>query len=467
MLSTFQPREWKAFAYFLESRVLRHRAELLHILAMHKDAILAPGSADISLQGLHSAVLGPEAPFEAQEVRYLLADLSQQVEAFWIEKALREQPVARHNLLIGVLKKRRLTKLAGIELRKAKRKLAETPRQNMDTLVEAFRLRALDFDVAALQDNRSPDHSLREVMAAAELLHRAARLKYGNVLVNLRNVVATPVTEEEIHALRRLGEDPEFAEEPVVRIYYHILLTLTEPETEAHYHHLKAALLTHGDSFQKEALNEMYAFALNYSIKKLNQGRSEYLQELFDLYIALLEREIIFEENYILQQHFKNIVTVGIRLQQYGWTEDFIVRYSKRIEPDARKNAYTYNMAALYYAKGAYSGALKLLREVEFTDIYYHLDSKSLLLKTYFELRDWEPFMSLIEAFRIYLRRNKMISDYQRKVYLNFLKYAKRLSRLLHKRGQSLPKLIAEMDRVGEIADLGWLRRKALAARKA
>ncbi|MEM7040176.1 MAG: hypothetical protein AAF570_24625 [Bacteroidota bacterium] len=111
--------------------------------------------------------------------------------------------------------------------------------------------------------------------------------------------------------------------------------------------------------------------------------------------------------------------------------------------------------------RGAYSNAKKLLREVEFTDVYYHLDSKALLLKTYFELRDWEPLESLIEAFRIYLRRNKMISDYQRKVYLNFLKFAKKLYRYHHRRGPSIPVILADMETTREIADLRWLRQKA------
>ena len=52
-----------------------------------------------------------------------------------------------------------------------------------------------------------------------------------------------------------------------------------------------------------------------------------------------------------------------------------------------------------------------MLLKVEFNDVYYHLDSKSLLMKVYFELDEYDAFSSLVDAFKIYLRRNQTISE--------------------------------------------------------
>ncbi|MEM7037986.1 MAG: hypothetical protein AAF570_13465, partial [Bacteroidota bacterium] len=341
LLATFQPREWKSFRYFLHRNAVLETDPVYRFLDILQAHFQAAEAAEWDAAYIFQAVFSADIPYDNKRLRYLQTELTAKIEAFWMEKELAAQPLMQRNLLISALKKRRLTKWAGLELRKAEAEIAAEAAHGLDALVTRFVTRMLAYELAALQDNRSPDHSLREIMDAAVLLQHAAHLKYGNVLVNLRNVVATPVTAEEIAGLRQIGESPTHAEEPIIAVYYHILLTLTEPDDEAHYHRLKAILQRHHGDFDREELGQMYAFALNYSIKKLNQGHATYLQELFELYQTLVEQETIFEGKYILQQHFKNIVTVGIRLGEYGWTEEFIRTYSRRITPEARKNAYT------------------------------------------------------------------------------------------------------------------------------
>jgi hypothetical protein len=93
---------------------------------------------------------------------------------------------------------------------------------------------------------------------------------------------------------------------------------------------------------------------------------------------------------------------------------------------------------------------------VEFSDVYYQLDSKSILLKTYFELEETESFFYHASAFRVFLKRNKLVSDYQRTIYLNLIRYA---SQLMRAEGQQ--KKIAVIKKKIEtnrnIADLNWL----------
>lgn len=74
-----------------------------------------------------------------------------------------------------------------------------------------------------------------------------------------------------------------------------------------------------------------------------------------------------------------------------------------------------------------YKGAIRLLQNVVFTDVFYHLGAKLMLLKMYYETEQTEPFYSLIDAFNIYLYRNKGISIYQRKSYLNLIRFTKKL----------------------------------------
>ncbi len=482
VISTFSPREWKAFETFLEGRNFKRKAEVLDLFWFLKDRCLAAVVVEPSKEEIASTLfLGDKI----QEVRYLESDLVKWIESWWVHKELQQDTVLKQTILLRALQKRSLQKPFRQILDSAFDALEKTPYRDMDYLLKRYQLNNLAFEFATLQENRGIDPGLPAMLADLEVLYRTGSLKYGSILVNLGNVVSAQVDPEMIERLRHIGdwrglcesgevgdlrefqkeggrrESNEGNDAVGIEIYHAVLLTLIDPGEEGHYQKLLDLLESSSRFFGEDEIGQLYAFALNYCIKKLNEGKGEYLQQLFVLYQRLLDKEVIFSGPFILQQHFKNIVTTALRLGEFAWTERFLRGYTPRVSPEARENASTYNFAALYFATGAYSKAMRLLQEVEFTDVYYHVDSKALLLKTYYELEEWEPLLSLVDAFGNYLRRNRMISEYQRKVYWNFLKFAKKLVRKHLGSRKPVEEIVREMEEVQEIADLRWLRLKA------
>ena len=96
-----------------------------------------------------------------------------------------------------------------------------------------------------------------------------------------------------------------------------------------------------------------------------------------------------------------------------------------KLPDDQRENAYTYNLANYYYETKEYKKATKLLQSVDFKDVYYNLDSKSMLLKIYFEQDEEEAFFALVTTFKAYLTRNKLISSDRYITYNNLLKFTR------------------------------------------
>lgn len=68
-------------------------------------------------------------------------------------------------------------------------------------------------------------------------------------------------------------------------------------------------------------------------------------------------------------------------------------------------------------------------KKVEFTDVFYQLDSRVLQLKIYFESDDYENLFYHISAFRIFLKRNNSISENQRTIYRNLVRFKAKLAR--------------------------------------
>ena len=117
-------------------------------------------------------------------------------------------------------------------------------------------------------------------------------------------------------------------------------------------------------------------------------------------------------------------------------------------------------MAYYHFFQNNYDEVLTLLRSVEFTDFYYHLDSKSLLLKTYFELEETEALFSLIEAFKVYIKRNNLIPAYQKTGYINMIKLSSKLYKWKLNPKNNIQDIVDEFNNTKPVVDVLWMRKK-------
>lgn len=260
-----------------------------------------------------------------------------------------------------------------------------------------------------------------------------------------------------------IQQNDRYLQHPNIKTYWHCLLML-EQQREEDYRIFKNLLQKHHACFSKGELRTLYQYGLNYSIKKINSGDSTFYEEIFGLYQVMLEKELLLVGNQLSQWSFKNIVTTSIRLKAYKWTEDFIDQFQHKLAPEDQFNALSYNLAALSYAQGDYRSALQHLQHVEFTDSSYHLGAKIIQLKSYYELEEEEAFLSLIAAFRKYIKRSKHISTYRKTANAHFIQLAKELFLLKTKvrlkdagalRQWRLIKL--KLDEKAPIANKDWL----------
>jgi hypothetical protein len=230
----------------------------------------------------------------------------------------------------------------------------------------------------------------------------------------------------------RYAESAAFDDVPLVRIYLQIVYTLQEKDGDKAFETLSQLLTQHIGLFPKEEAEQFYAFAVNYCIRQINKGDTEY----------------------------KNIVTVALRARELAWAAAFIKDNIGYVPAYDRDNAYTFNMARYAFAARRYDEVLQLLSTVEYDDVFYQLDAKTTLMKTYYELGEYQPLQSLKDSFRLLLSRNKKISDTQRTVYNNFVRYTLKLFRADVKDRKKIATLQKEIETIRQIADKSWLKEK-------
>ena len=143
-------------------------------------------------------------------------------------------------------------------------------------------------------------------------------------------------------------------------------------------------LEAHRDRFSVEDLNNVYQYVKNHCIRRINLGDEVYRERLFGIYQNILADERLMRHDYLALGNTRNIVTLGLPAAG-SLVADFIELHLHHLPPNERDNAHTYNSTVCVTTGSNTARAVKLLQTVEFTDLYYQLDARSILLKVYFE----------------------------------------------------------------------------------
>jgi hypothetical protein len=226
----------------------------------------------------------------------------------------------------------------------------------------------------------------------------------------------------------------DHGQEPSIEAYYHILMSLREPDQKKHYDRMMYYLGEGFDRLPSEHQTDVYSFASNYCIKRIMSGHANYRMELFDLYRRGVSTGLMYDKGKISEFDYKNVVTIGSANKEFEWTERFIEENRERLPENRRDNAYALNKARFLYSLQRLDGAAALLVTVTDSDIVYHLARVLLQVRIAYDQRDQDFALNTLETFRIYLRRSQKMSGKDKRSYNNYLRFAKQLVNLKHLR---------------------------------
>lgn len=397
--------------------------------------------------------------FNDGRFRYLNSDLVMRLEEFITWRGCSTNSLMREEILLHELGKRNALKAWNTHFSVFDYYLKEEKKQDADYFSHAWEMEFTHLSMMSAGKVAPEAEAITRAAGYLDRFYLIRKLQLCCEIFNVQNVFAQQhqvflLDEILLHLSARSYDDV-----PVIVIYYRILMTLRESANEEHYHTLRELLRQHEAAITTAELRDMYKYVLNYCIKKINLGNISWQGELFDIYKTTLSNRVLLTEGFLSHRDFKNIVTISLRLQELKWAEEFIAKYIPELQPAERENARMYNTANLLFHKNDFSGALRLLQQVDFSDIFYDLDARSIVLKTWFELDEEDSFEYHATAFRTFLRRNKSVSEYQRTIYENLIYYTSRLMKA-GTRSKQIEKIRDDVMHKKNIADLRWLLAK-------
>jgi hypothetical protein len=262
-----------------------------------------------------------------------------------------------------------------------------------------------------------------------------------------------------LDAILSVVEKGEMLETPAVAVYYHAYRMLQSPEADQPFEQLKQLLALYEARFKPEEMRGLYLMAINGCIRRMNSGNRAYIREAFEVYRAALERNFLTENGFLSSFTFKNIIRIGVALEEHAWTELFIEQYRNTLHPRERDNAYRYNRAFLYFQKADYAQAMPLLQQVELEDPLNNLHARRMLVRSYYEIGEQNALESLLQSFGAYLNRQKNLG-YHQELNLNFVKFMLRLIKLLPKDEEAKSALRKDVTVEKQVAEREWLLEK-------
>lgn len=374
----------------------------------------------------------PNKPFQELAFNNLLSNLLQKLYEFLAVQIVQSDKGLQSNLLLDHFRKREINDFIPFLIKRLEQQQHKLAQQNSDYFWQQIEINAHKDYAEIIREKRSYNIFLQKENDYLDLYYHLEKLRIAVDMLSRQTVINLDYKPTHLEIiLSHYEAQPELLTAyPAIHIYWQALQMLRHPNQADAYFKLKALLSEHFHLFPVAEARTLYNYLLNYCVRKINTGFGQFYEEILSLYQFLLKAQLLEQQGKLTQWTFINILTAGLRLQNYEWTEDFVHRYKDALDPSTRDNVYAYSLASIYFEKGDLGESLSLLQSVAFTDAFYQLAAKIIQLKIYYLEESADAFFSLSLATQRYLSRNRQLSTYQTKSNVHFLKLIKRLFQL-------------------------------------
>lgn len=424
--------EIRRFNQFVQSPFFNRDEKLVALAELLADVHPSFEEKQINKSIIYQLIF-PDQPFSEQRFYDLTSQLTQLLETFLATCNFMESSNSLSNHLLSEMREKGMDKW----FEKAYKKKIKQKPTHFATNDHQYHLKLEEsyLQFTSNKKQRKSDRRVQEIVFHLDRWYLIQRLRYSCGMINRRELLGDEIDLEILNDLSGYFQThlSEFENSPELIGYYRIFEMLNHPDEASYFTTAWEYIRSSHSILPINRQQEMYGYMMNYCIQRLNKGDRYFQEVLFDMYTWQLSLDLLLQNGWLSPWDFKNIVSLALKMEKYEWTQAFIEKHKISIAPEHRENAVTYNLATLHFSQRNFSKTLKLLQGITFDDVFYEIGAKTLLLKIYYESEDFETLFYLLDAFEAYLRRNRMRSTYQKELYLNLIRFTRKLTRLIIK----------------------------------
>ncbi|MEM7368591.1 MAG: hypothetical protein AAF587_08295 [Bacteroidota bacterium] len=241
---------------------------------------------------------------------------------------------------------------------------------------------------------------------------------------------------------------------------YHNLYLLLHGRAGVEPQHILSLLKTHGGLFSFEELRTIFGLLINFHTSKYNRTNSALqYKELFLLYEWGIQEKLIFQDNLINLNHYKNIQSICLRLKKFDKAAYYLKLFKSHLPKGIGEEAYAFNHSTYLFAVRDFVGVIELLRTTKFHNLMYEIPARALLIQAHYEQsghgQEW--LLTQVNSLSRFIRQQKIPSNHK-KAYLNFLTIMAKLTKILMP--FEIRKLSSKITQTNPLYQGHWLNQK-------
>lgn len=455
-------RDWREFRKFVRSPYYNQREDVV-LLFDYIDGALADVKPEILDRERVFEVVYPHLAFDDKKLRQVNSCLLQILKRYLAQAEWEADGVSVKQYLCESLRKKGLESFFEKELSNARSLLAKEPFEDRDFYFQKYKIGIED--IVFTSQRKSEETNFHAIVAPLNIFYISEILRLACAMQSNKTISGQDQELKFLPQILAFLETGEYLEEPVVGLYYFSYKAQEELDkgntvaSEKNFQQLKNGINENWQLLPPAEIRDLYLVAINYCIKRLNTGDREFIREAFELFRSALKNKTLLEKGFFSSFTYKNITRLGMALAENEWVEQFLENYKRHLHPRERENTWRYNLAFFYFQQEKYRSAMQLLVQVDFKDVLNNLDARRMLLKSYFELGEYDALDSLLDSFSRYLQRQKEMG-YHRENYFNLIRFVKRIIHRKGKEKETLSHLQEEIKTVTHLAEREWLLEK-------
>ncbi|MEO6695441.1 MAG: hypothetical protein ABIY50_13350 [Ignavibacteria bacterium] len=469
-VKTFSKQEIKDFGAFVQSPFFNTNQSVIKLYEQVRKLYPDFDEKDLEKQILFKKAFG-EIKYNDSFMRMTIFRFQELAKEFLVHRNLQNNNLLKETLLLDELNIRELNNLMLKSINDLDTKIEKQKVKEADTYFAKYKLeyfkneaKALDTKMITYKDIL--DKNLMHEQKNLNIFFFLSSLKFFQYFLNQKNFVVKTEGYPEFmnNILEYLKHNNEYLNIPALKIYYYMVLMLVTND-DKYFFELEKLLYEDEDDISYFEKFNLIATLRNYAQRKYNEGNKDFKTSLIGIVKFSINKNILSpspEGKFISEMRFMNIVWTGVHTNELIWLEEFIKKFINRIDPDKRQYVSAYNLAVLEFAKGNYSEALeKLGKSGSIKNVLYKAAIKQLTLMVYYELKWFIPAYDLLEAYRHFIKTNKLLPE----TYITrgnmFINYYNRLLNINDNVEKNtdfkLSKLISEI----KLTSQDWLLKKA------
>ena len=454
ILKTFSKKEIRDYKKWLNSPIHNQRDDVVRLFEYLMVAGHLEKEKFLAKERVFTKIF-PKEPFDDAKIRQTMHFLLKATEEFLIYQELRGDEIRSRMALSSVYRKRKLEKAFQKTIKSVETLQEKSPYRDEHFLRNGY-LIELEKYTFNEGKKRTAEINLQQVSDALDNTFLADKLRQTCLILAHQAVYKTRYKIGMLEETLQHIDKNELLHFPAIGIYYYCYrMSTDEAHSQEHFQNLRKLMDAYSTQFSKPELKDIYLLAINYCTSQISSGKAKMHNELFNLYKEGMDSMILIENDELSRFTFRNLVNLGIVLQEFEWVNNFIEKYQQYLSSKYREDFVLFAKARLHYVKKEYKQAMQIIATLDFDDVLNYLYSKTMLTMMYYEEEEFDALESLLDSMRVYLRRKQVMGNHNA-IYSNVITYSRKLIKVNPFDKSQVEKLRKEVAEANPLPNKPW-----------